>query len=328
MLSLNEDIKNKKFEKLYLFCGDEAYLKRQYKNRMKKAIIPEDDTLNYAYFEGNKTSVSEIIDLADTMPFFSDKRLIVIENSGFFKEEAEQLTSYLSRMPDTTCIIFVEEEIDKRGRLFKAVKQNGRVVEFATQNENTLVKWIKKLVADEKRSMSNDVVLGFLNKTGTDMENIYQELEKVLCYTIGKSEITMKDVDAVCTEQIQNQIFKMVDAIGEKKQKQALEYYYDLMALKEPPMKIMYLISRQFTILLEVKELMQKGYNYQAISEKTGYRDFAVKRYQSQARQFATETLKSALYNCAAMEEAVKTGKLNDSISVELLIVRYSAETN
>ncbi len=325
MLSLNEDIKNKKFDQIYLFYGEESYLKRQYKHRMKKAIITEDDSMNYSYFEGRKTNISDIMDIADTMPFFSEKRLLIVENSGFFKEEAGDLADYLKRLPATACIIFIEDEIDKRGKLYKAVKQTGRIVEFSTQSEGTLMKWIQNLIKAENKVMNKEVITYFLYKTGLEMENIFQELEKLLCYTLNKSQITKEDVDAVCTEQIQNSIFKMVDAIGEKKQKQALEYYYDLMALKEPPMKIMYLIARQFQILLEIKELMQKGCQYQEISRKTGYRDFAVKKYLTQAKRFSPVTIKNALKNCAEMEEAVKLGKINDTMSVELLIVQYSS---
>ena len=84
MKQLNEDLKTGKLKNVYLLCGEEAYLKRQYRNRIRRAVIPEGDTMNYAYYEGKNIPVPEIIDLAETMPFFAERRLIVIENSGFF----------------------------------------------------------------------------------------------------------------------------------------------------------------------------------------------------------------------------------------------------
>ena len=90
------------------------------------------------------------------------------------------------------------------------------------------------------------------------MENISKELEKLLCYTMGRDVITSEDVKAICTEQTENKIFEMINAIAEKRQKKALDLYYDLLALKEPPMRILYLITRQFNLLMQVKDLQNQ----------------------------------------------------------------------
>ena len=81
------------------------------------------------------------------------------------------------------------------------------------------------------------------------MENLGQELEKLFCYCMNHTEITAADIDEICTTQIGNHIFDMVDAVAAKEQKKALDYYYDLLTLKEPPMRILYLLTRQFRIL-------------------------------------------------------------------------------
>ena len=120
MKNLNEDIKTGHFQRVYLLYGEEAYLKKQYKTRLTKAIIPEGDTMNYSYYEGKNSSVPEIIDLAETMPFFADHRLIVVENSGFFKTASPELADYIKTMPETVIFLFVETEVDKRGKLYKA----------------------------------------------------------------------------------------------------------------------------------------------------------------------------------------------------------------
>ena len=119
MQTINEDIKNGTFKPVYLLYGEEAFLKQSYKKKLR-AAISGDDTMNYNYFEGKGLDVNELISLADTMPFFSERRLILIEDSGFFKTSSEALAEYLPMMPDTTCIVFVEEAVDKRN------KQRGR----------------------------------------------------------------------------------------------------------------------------------------------------------------------------------------------------------
>ena len=90
MQTLNQDIKDRTFKPFYLLYGEEAFLKKSYKNRLKEAIAG-DDTMNYHYFEGKGLDVQEIISLADTMPFFGERRLIQIEDSGFFKSAVDAL---------------------------------------------------------------------------------------------------------------------------------------------------------------------------------------------------------------------------------------------
>ncbi len=100
------------------------------------------------------------------------------------------------------------------------------------------------------------------------MENLEKELEKLFCYCMGKEEIEVRDIEAICTTQITNKIFEMVEAVAVRNQKKALDYYYDLLALKEPPMRILYLLTRQFKLLLEVKDLAGKRYDKAAIAKK------------------------------------------------------------
>lgn len=139
MKKLNEDFKSGKFEQVYLLYGEEGYLKKQYKKRFIKAMIPEGDTMNYAHYEGKNIPVKEVIDLAETMPFFAEKRLIVFENTGFFKTAAgAELADYIKEMPETTYFIFVEEEVDKRNKLYKAVNTKGYAAALTMQDEEVL----------------------------------------------------------------------------------------------------------------------------------------------------------------------------------------------
>ena len=326
MKTLNEDLKSGQFKQVYLLCGEEGYMKKQYKNRFVKEMIPEGDTMNYSYYEGKNTPVKEAIDLAETLPFFAERRLIVFENTGFFKTAAgADLADYIKDMPETTCFIFVEEEIDKRNKLYKAVKSKGYIAELSTQDAGTLKRWVAGLVRKEQKQISESVIVYFLDKVGTDMENIQGELEKVFCYALERDTITKEDIDAVCVTQITNHIFEMVDAVAAGNQHKALDLYYELLALKEPPMRILYLIVRQFNVLLQIKELSVKGYSVQIIAERTGMRDFIVKKNMRLIQSFSFDELKQAVNECADLEEAVKTGRMEDRIAVELVMIRYSS---
>ena len=325
MKSLNEDIKTGQFKQAYLLYGEEAYLKKQYKDKLTKAMLPEGDTVNYAYYEGKGTNPAELIDLAETMPFFADRRLIVVENSGFFKNATPELADYIKNMPETACFLFVESEVDKRGKMYKSVKDKGRAVEMGRQDEKTLLYWLAGMVKKEGKQIKESTARYLVAKTGTDMENLEKEMEKLFSYTLGQTEITVQDVDEICTTQITNKIFDMVEAVATKQQKRALHYYYDLLALKEPPMRILYLLSRQFKLLMEVKDLSGRGYEKSQIAKTAGLHPFVAGKYIKQCHSFSKEELRSIMEDAANMEEMVKTGRLNVRMSVELFIVKYSS---
>lgn len=324
MKTIDEDIKTGQLKTAYLLYGPEAYLRRQYRDKLKHAMAAPDDNMNFATFEGKETDVEAVIELAETLPFFAEQRVILIENSGFFKNSCERLAEYLPKTPSTTHFIFVEDEVDKRSKCYKAVQKTGKVVEFATQTEELLTRWILSRLKKEGKNITGFVMQLFLSKTGTDMGNIDRELEKLICYTMGRPVIEAADVEAIATEQTQNKIFEMVNAIAEHNQRKALDLYYDLLTLKEPSMRIMYLISRQFQILLNVRDMSARGMDQASMAKIAGIPPFAVRRNVSQAKGFSMEQLKQALRDGVDLEEAVKTGRMNDQMAVEIFLMKYS----
>ena len=150
---------------------------------------------------------------------------------------------YRKPMEDT-----YKEYLQTHSEIFK-----GREDKFVCLMDLALMA-MRKLKKEGKRSTQNDLQF-FQQRVGSDMENISRELEKLFCYTMGRDVITAADIEAVCTRQIGNQIFDMVEAIAMRRQKQALDLYYDLLTLKEPPMRILFLIARQFNLLMQVRQL-------------------------------------------------------------------------
>lgn len=321
MQILNQDIKERSFKPVYLLFGDEPYLVGNYKKRLREAIAG-DDTMNFNYFEGKNPDVKEIISLADTMPFFSERRLILIDGSGFFKSAPEELVTYLPQMPDTTCIIFCESEVDKRSKLYKKIKELGHVAELNKQDASQLMNWAAGILAKDGKKITRQVMEYFLERTGDDMENIRTELEKLICYTMGREVITKEDVEAIGTVHVTNRIFEMVSAIVAGNTRKAMDLYEDLLTLKEPPMRILFLIAKQFNQLLQVKELMGKGSDKGTIASRIKVPAFAAGKLMAQAKAFSKEQILSYVELCVESEEAVKTGRLTDRMAVELLIAR------
>lgn len=325
MKTIDNDIKMGQLKNVYLLYGTEDYLKRQYRDKLKHALVEPDDTMNFSAYEGKDINPKELIDLSETLPFFKEKRMILVENSGFFKNSCDDLAEYMNQVPESTCFVFVEEEVDKRSKLFKAASRAGSAVEFETPKEDMLVRWILGRIQREGKKITQSVMQLFLSKTGSDMENIDKELEKLICYTLDKTEISAADVEAICTGQTENKIFEMIDAISARNQKKALDLYYDLLALKEAPMRILFLIARQFQNLLLIKSMSAKGYPAVSIAKTAGMPSFAVQKNLRQAGAFKINQLKEAIEDCGQAEEDVKTGRMADQLAVELLIVKYSA---
>ncbi|MGN8886408.1 DNA polymerase III subunit delta [Blautia sp. HCP28S3_G10] len=325
MKSLQEDIKSGNFKSAYLLYGDEAYLRQQYKERLIHALNPEDDTMNFSKYEGRGIEVREMIDLCETMPFFAEYRVILVENSGFFKNKCDELAEYMKTLPEYVRLVFVEEEVDKRSKMYKAVKSCGSVVEFAKQDEKTLMRWAAGILAKEGRKITTRDMELFLTKTGTDMGNIRMELEKLITYTMGQDIVTAQDIETVCTTRTENKIFEMVRAVTEKNQRRALDLYNDLLTLKEPPMRILFLLSKQFRQLCLAKKMAGEGASQNEIASRLGVPAFVVRNIMSCARSYSIDELEQAERDFVDAEEAVKTGTLQDGLSVELLIVKYSS---
>lgn len=323
MKIIKDHIKNNTYKPVYLLYGSEAYLKKLYRDKLKAGILDGGDDMNYSHFEGKGIDVNEVIRMAETLPFFADKRLIVIEESGWFKAQSD-MADYLKTMPESCVIVFVESEVDKRNRLYKAVKDIGYASEMNGMDEANLKVFAASVLKAGGKKVTADTVEYFLSKAGTDMNGIQNELEKLICYAYEREVITKEDIDAVCTEQITGKIFQMTDAVAQKNQKRALTLYHDLIALREKPMTILYLLIRQFNLLLQAKDLGARLLPNAELAKKLGVPPFAVSKYLSQAGNFSDQMLKEAVEFGTDVEEKVKTGRLTDQIGVEMLLIKYS----
>ncbi|MCI6676565.1 MAG: DNA polymerase III subunit delta [Clostridiales bacterium] len=323
MKKLNEDIKLNTFEKVYLLYGEENFLKYSYKKRLKQAIIGE-DTMNFSSFEGKDIEFSDVKGIAETMPFFAERRLILIEDSGLFASASEQWADYMKDIPEGTYFIFVESNVDKRNKLYKRVGSIGYAVEMKRQSERDIKRWILSILKQKNLLITEEAMELFLSKNGDDMEQIYSELEKLTSYCIGSDGIYPMDVEAICSETTVNRIFEMIEAVSAGNEKKALDLYYDLLALKEPSMRILFLIARQFNQLMQVKDAVTAGKRKEELATAMKLRPFIAGKLMAQARAFTKEQLRQYVELCVDSEEAVKTGKLTDKLAVELVLVKIA----
>lgn len=332
MKTLKKNWKNHEFSRCYLFYGAEVYLIREYEAALTQAILPDGaEMMNHDIFEEKRATAAAIMDAAETLPFLNEKRLVTVRNSEFFqkggrKEEGEKLKAFLADLPETVCLLFIEEKVEKTNGLYKAVAKYGQAVEFKKPAEKDLGTWIKKRCKENGVEMSEGVLNLFLQTVDHDMENIDGELQKLIAYKGEEREIKAEDIWAVCTVSLEARVFDLVRAVAEKRPEKAVQIYRTLLSMKESPYMVLSLITRQFRLILETMLLSQSGMTNDAIGARLEIRDFAVKEYLRQSKRFSPEGWKHAVRDCLQVDLDIKSGKAAEEAAVELLIVKYSSE--
>lgn len=343
----NETLRSGDLRRVYLLCGEQAYLRLQNRDKLVKTLMGDGDAMNLSRFTGSEVTARELIETAQTLPFFADRRVLVLENTGLLSpksasksvtgsktaasisEEADKIASFIPQIPDTTSIVFVEENVDKRGKLYKAIVRSrkekaGEILECATPGESDLRAWAGGIFRKNGFSVSGRTLALFLEYTGEDMQNIAGEAEKLCCYCLGGREITEQAIRDVCSPRIKDRIFDMIEAIAMRDRKKALGIYMELCALRTAPQVILSLMRRQFDQLVKIKELsgsMPDG----EIASRVGVPAFVIsKKYKPALRMYDTAELVAALDACITADQESKSGKIDAGIAVEMIIVRHS----
>ena len=311
--------------------GEEAFLRIYNKKALKDALVSPDDSLNYTYFEGTSTQVGEVVDLVNTMPFMSDHRLVLCENTGWLAGESglsddkfKMLTDSLTNIGEDIVFAMCEEKVDKRSKLFKFLTKNGSSEEFAKESEETLKRWVAGYLGNSGKKITAAAAEYLITEVGNDMTLLSLEMEKLIAWCLERNEVTVNDIDTVCTHQVNGKIFDMITAISEHRQKEALALYYDLLTLRESPFHIQSLLVRQYNNLLSVRDGLDKNYSYVMIADKTGIKDWLVKKMSYIAKKMPLLKIEEAIEACAKAEEDIKTGNMVDVLAIELLIISLS----
>lgn len=329
MQILDNDIKEKIFKNVYLIFGEEKYLKEKYEKKMTDAIVSESTKMmNFDILDGKTMEVARIKEICNTLPFMNEYRLLIVKDSQLFaegrKNETEKLTDYIANIPKTTIILFFEEKVDKRLKIFKEIKKIGEICEFNPLNEKELSEWILSIVQEKDKKISMDTVIYLIRNVGGNMDILYNEVNKLINYK-KEAQITKQDIDNICTKSIESRVFDLVDAIGNKKIEQAIGIYKNLIFNKTAPFMILSMIARQFRIILQVKYLEKKDGNIQNIARELGIRDFIVRQALAQSKNFTNKVLLEAINECLETDNKAKTGIIQDELGVEMIIIKYSS---
>lgn len=324
---LNKELKEGRFHRAYLVCGRQAYLRLQNRDRIRAALLGDGDEMNVSVFRGMDVTAREVIDQAGTLPFFADRRVAILENSVFFSArasaESDALAAFIPQIPETASLVFVEEDPDKRRKLYKAIQKEGFILDCDDVGPQALGKWTAGLFRKAGLSADGQVVRLFLDTVGDDMMNILSEAEKLIGYCRGRPSVTEGDIAAICTPRIQDRIFEMVGAVSRRQGEKALSIYMDLLSLRTPHQVILTLLQREYSRLLQVRELMEAKAGEAEIAKSVGLSPWIVrKNYLPAVRSMDAARLSRSLQLCLQADQDYKSGLVDAGIAAEMAIVR------
>ena len=320
MRSIESDLKSGRFKQIYLLYGVESYLVRYYKHQLVRRILGEADEMNFSRFEGRNVEEADIVEAVNTLPFFADCRVILVEATGFFDRKCEKLCALCDDIPDTSFLIFAEEKVDKRKALYKKVAKVGGIEEMKRPDERYLANWMMSRVRRAGLNMTRPAWNEFLMRTNDSMDNMSNEMDKLIAYCKDKEVIEKEDVDAICLNWLEGRI---VEALASRDGRRAFALYRDMLMLREDPLHILYVLRSQFLRLMLLKEMDLRHEGDQAITERIGIPKYYLGKNRHLANNFTPLQLRNAVIDAGSLEADMKTGRIPMPIAVELLMTKY-----
>lgn len=316
---ISAHIKSGEFSRVYLIHGTETYLMRQYRDMLIDALIDREDSMNFTSFKAEKSDPSEIASFIQTMPFFGDRRVALVEYSGFFEKTGKELLSMVEDIPDTSVLIFFETAV-KKEPLYKKVEAVGAIAEFFTPNEAMLTNWIARKINSEGLQVETAAIKLLLESVALDMNNISNEVEKLIFYCKDRGAITTADVEKMCVSQVEGKIFDMLDALSRKDGRTVIALYEDLVFLKHPYRVMLANITTNFRRTMKVRICMDEGKNFGEIMSILQIKEYPTKKCMALAKKYDYKRLKEYVERCNLADTQIKTYVMNEKMAMDMLI--------
>lgn len=333
---LEKDLKNGKLSSIYFLYGEELYLLETVLNKIKAVFGECIKGINYILIDD--TNVSNIISDMETPAFGYEKKLIIVRNSGILKKEGkrksaemtklkEKLSTYLKENIDiinqSIVLVFIEEETDARQELYKTIEKLGTVCKFDYQNPLQLQQRLKSICNAYKVTISDMNLKYFVECVGTNMQDLINEIRKLIEYAGENGEIKKEDIDILSIKKLESVIFDLTDNLGKKDIEKSLQVLKNLIYAKEPIQKILITLYNHFKKLY----LTQIAQNYNkdvAVSlDLKPNQIFLVNKYKTQAKYFKGSELKQILQSLRDLDYNYKNGLIDLNLGLEAILCRY-----
>ncbi|MCL6479244.1 MAG: DNA polymerase III subunit delta [Peptococcaceae bacterium] len=345
-IDLVEDLKSGRFAPVYLFFGPEDYLRREAVKKIRDFLLAgEADDFNYTEVDGEEAPLENIVSLAAIAPFFSEKRLVVVKNAKFFtgkkgaanyrqqesasgepEEETGSretpLLKYLAHPTPSTCLVFdAGDQVDKRKKIFKETARVGKAIEFTPLKPEELSVWLEKQARLSGKTLAPGTAAQILARAGSNLQSLAVEIQKLITYAGDNKVITVSDVAAATPAHPEEDVFAVVDAIGERNPARAITGINRLVRQKQPPPVIMTMVARQIRLIMRAGEALRAGTNSAGLASRLGVHPYVAKKAAIQQKNFTRRRLISSLYRLHELDVAVKSGKQEFLPGMEMLIM-------
>lgn len=308
---------------VYLLMGEEDFLLEERLVQLLDSLIPpQEREWNLDVLYADETSVQEIINRVDTLPFFGGRRVVLAKRlEALGSHEQERLADYLEGGEPPSTLIMVAGTLDKRRRLYLAAKRVGEVMEFPRLTPRTLLPYVKRRVEREGKQISDAVAMTLITLVGNSLRDLVSEIGKLVAYVGDRRVITVEDIREVCSRGHEVTVFQLVDAIGDRKLDRALGLLREVLQGGEPPLLILYMIARQFRLILQARTLLDRGLPASRLPGELGIAPFLAERLAVQARKFSLREIQNSFTRLLQADVAIKSGAQPLDLALELAVV-------
>ncbi len=327
-----KDFQSGKFEPVYLIVGEESFFVDETIRKFKTAF-PEEE-MELLTFDLEEQPIDFVIDEADTIPFFTERKMIIAKNASFLKatekgkekinHDLKRLENWLAHPSDTAVTIFIApyEKLDERKKVTKLMKEKSVLLNAVTPQNHDLTTWIKSEASANGKKISATAIDKLVEMVGGNMLQLRQEIEKLSLYLGDEQEIRVSLVEDLVAKTLEHDAFKMLNAFLEHRTKEALEIYHDLLRQKEEPIKLVGLLASNIRAMSNIFFLQQKGYHPQQIAKQLKMHPYRVKLITEQHNRPSNERLMQALYKLAEIDLQLKSVSGNRERYLELFLLK------
>ena len=309
---LKQDLKSGTLGSLYVFHGEEAYLRDYYLGQMKKKLLPPGlEAFNYHVVNGKEFDLKTLAQTVDCLPMMSPRTMIVVNDYDLFKGDKEGMTALLKDLPDYVCLVFVydliEYKSDARTKLAGILKEKGSVVPFNRQEQGDLVDWIARRFKALDHDIGTEDAKYLIFLCGDLMNTLISEIGKIGAYASHR-RVTRADIDAVATPQLDAVVFQMTDAISAGDFDKAASVLGDLYHMQEAPIKLLAVLGKQLRQLYTARLALEQKKGSRYLMELWGMRSsYPAERLMQSARRFSLGWCRRAVIRCGQVDLAMKS---------------------
>lgn len=330
---LESKLKRNEIENCYLFCGaDEALMKEMIKTIKGKVLNSAFEDLNYVQFDGKTVDMETVINTCDTIPFMDERKIVVIFRADFLGESEdkaanknyEALSSYLNNPAKHTILIVYyvfSEDREKPSYKIKKLEKKASVAKFDKLKGFNLEKKVKDIFDEKGKNVGKIELKLFCEGLENNLETIKNEVEKLCSFTLDR-EITKQDIIKMLPPKADNDIFDLVDCVSQKKVDAALDIINELLFKGEKLTFILYMIERQFNLLLQLKLGLEQRKTKDMLAKELKMNPYICEKMITQSKRFSLDNLKSAIEECLNSEEVLKSSSFDSKTEIELLIFK------